>query len=281
MKQQIILSALEAQLAVKLETLNNYDSETYAPALQEVSTQALAWLQDYVTPLIKNVTITPEQVSFHRVDGTRYDSCSVYIRRNWRTDEQKISFSWYSTTADETNVDALTDVQIFGAVAAHLSHIKQQILEVWQPAIQAIESNRSKLSLETDALASEIYGIKAQIQNTERAKYSEVGFEIEKFNSSTSYDYSTNELTESEHVIRFQTGKSRYNCIGVTGYKVVSFEKGKYTVLVKSTEGRSWEVQVSPMRMEELAKDVYSWQTSGSASWREKQEKRKELYAKA
>jgi hypothetical protein len=277
MKQQIILSALETQLAAKLQALSNYDSEIYKPALEVVRVEALNFIQDFVSPLIGDITITSDQLSFYRANSNDRSACSVYVRKDWRTNEQKISFSWYSTSVSETEVDTLTDVQIFGAVAAHLSVLKSQILEIWNPKLGAIDSDRYNLSKEVRTLECEINKLKSEIESTERAKYSDVGFELEKFLPSTSIDWSSDKptLSQDEKVLYFQTGRGTYDRYCVTGYKVVSFEKGKYTVAIKQpNRTNTVEVVVTPKRMEDFAAEVYIWQTVAAVKTRARQEER-------
>ena len=92
------------------------------------------------------------------------------------------------------------------------------------------------------------------------------------------------EIKESNRTTKLSTGRSNYDCVWVTSFKILKINKYKVSVEVTQDKGESTEkirvYEVSAKKFNDFIKDVYDWQNGGSQRAAVEAAKRYERYTK-
>ena len=276
-KNQIILSALESQSESKTIEVENYRKSVYEPARKVLNEEVLQWFKDNVSSLILGLDISTDHINIHGMDRRGYGSCNIYFNYvDYKTKTKYAKMSWYSSSATVQDNNTLTDVQIFGAVAANLANIEDKMLDTWSNTICEIEKGIYAHELNLSQINSSIQQIKNEIRLEEISKYKEVGFECE-FSPEYYYSYTDNKILKNLRSMMIKYGRGRYDYAHITYYKIVSKIKDTYILEVKdqkySEQSNDSKITIKEKYMSEFAEEVYNWQTQGSAKSKANAEK--------
>jgi hypothetical protein len=285
MDNQIILTALQSQLAAKKEERDAYETSTSEPAFKALSDEVLASLRENVSPLIPKITLSDSRIeimkSSRQISGGYqssygYTSMTIYLESNWRcsaadTKEDYLKINWYGSSATREHENVLNDLQIFGAVAAKLAWIEYEFINNWRPRL--IEINKHG-----DLMRADIYQIEYNIRTVEQkviqdgiSKYKQVGFscQINKpLGIETDYDTEGNPpiLKEHDAYLKLSTGRSKWDYIFPQSFKVLKTNKYKTTLDITFDNTKTKEFTVSAKSFDSFIAEVYRWQTGQSDS---------------
>ena len=276
MDNQIILTALQTQLATKKEERDAYETSTSEPAFKALSDEVLASLRENVSPLIPKITLSDSRIEIMKCSGpnSSWSSMTISLEQNWRasasyTKEQFVKINWYASSATREHENVLNDLQIFGAVAAKLAWIEYEFINNWRPRL--IEINKP-----CDLMRADIYQIEYNIRTIEQkiiqegiSKYKEVGFscQINKpLGIETDYDTEGNppRLKEHDAYLKLSTGRSKWDYIFPQSFKVLKTNKYKTTLEITFDNTKTKEFTVSAKSFDSFIADVYRWQTGQS-----------------
>lgn len=272
MNKQIILAALEAQLKTKESETEAYENNVVKPAYEAQNAAILSWFQENVSNLIQKIVATSDRIEIIKFEEhARWNSCSISLMNDYRSENRSkyAEFSWYSSRATAKDGFILADVQIFGAVAAKFQEIENKFKHEWSPTFLEIYREANKMESECSDLRTMISNTKSEIANEEKNQYKKVGFSCElntKKYINRNYDTGEVTLEDMKHKMKLQTGRSNYDYVYVSAFKVKELNKYKCTLEFSTDSQPAREVTITIKRFNEFIDDVYHWQNGGSES---------------
>ena len=273
MNNQVILSALQSQLATKKDELYAYETSTSEPAFKALSEEVFGSLKESVSSLIPKITLSDSRIEIMKSSqpNSGWSAMTIYLDSNWtRSDsENKKQFAkinWYGSSATIEDQNSLNDLQIFGAVAAKLAWIEYEFINNWRPRL--IEINKP-----CDLMRADIYQIEYNIRDIERkitqegiSKYKQVGFSctiIPTLNIEVDWDDENRPYILKETIanIKLSIGRSRWDYVYAKSFKILKTNKYKTTLEVTLGDNRIVEYTVSAKSFDNFIEQVYNWQT--------------------
>lgn len=292
MSNQVVLNALQAQLLEKKNNKNKYRTEVYEPKEESIRQDILNWFRTNVSSKVPNLFASTYSIEIARAESpnNRWSSCTVYLEHDYRDPGRKsIKMNWYGSSARLENENTLLDVEVFGAIASKFSIISHEYINNWYKQLE-------ELNLPFEAMENEIYEIEISIRQVESdirvqaiATYKEPGFECTLNNNtvcernwdSEKHEY---EIKEQPRTMILSTGRSSYDRVWVSKFKVVKSNKYKVTLEVTQDHDtpnpRVRVYDVSTKKFEDFINEVYDWQNGGSQKEAEKAKERFERYNK-
>jgi len=273
MNKQVILSALEAQLKTKQSEIEVYENDIVKPAYEAQNASILAWFQENVSNLIQKISATRDRIEIMKFEEhARWNSCTISLMTDYRSESRSkyAEFSWYSSRATAKDGFVLADVQIFGAVAAKFQEIENLFIYEWGPAFTEIYNELNKMERECSDLSTTISNTKSEIASEAKNQYKKAGFFC-KLNTKkyihTNWDTNDVTLQDIDHQIKLQIGRSNYDYVYASAFKVKEINKYKCTLQISNSHGvLDKEFTVTIKRFNQFIDDVFNWQNGGSES---------------
>ena len=184
MNNEIILSALESQLASKKAELESYEANTSEPEFKAMTQEVLETLRVDVSPLIPSIMLDASRIEIMKCSNPNsWSALTVSLQNDWRStfpSENRIPLSakmnWYGSSATTQEENILNDVQIFGAVAAKLTWIEYIFLNNWRPRLLEISKPVEEMRSEIRKIDSSIRDVKWKIRQEGIDRYKQEGF---------------------------------------------------------------------------------------------------------
>lgn len=273
MNNQIVLNALNAQLLEKQKVALEYREQEYSPKNEALRSDILKWFRDNVSTKIPNITASQHSIEISRSQNpnSSWGGCTLSLDIDYRTRNPiSVKMNWYGSSARLEDENTLIDVEIFGAVASKLGIISHEFINNWYPAFK---NNGAKL----EELESEIHDINRSISQVESDirveglnRYKKEGFAL-TLDKNTACEINWNsedrayEIKESNRTIKLSTGRSNYDYVWVTSFKILKINKYKVSVEVTLDNLEKTAVyEVSAKKFNDFIQDVYDWQNGGS-----------------
>lgn len=273
MNNEIILSALETQLATKKAERDSYETSTSEPAFKETTEKVLGALRENVSALIPSITLTSDRIEIMK-NSQRWSSVTIYLENDWRStfpsENRTLSakMNWYGSSATTKEENVLNDVQIFGAVASKLSWIEYEFINVWRPSLIEITKPIDEMRSEIYKIESSIRDIKNKIRQDGISSYKKEGFScivipaltIETDWQAEARPYILKESMANGH-IQLSLGRSKWDYVYPKSFKVVKTNKYKTTLQVTFADNEVVERTVTAKSFDQFIDQVYDWQT--------------------
>lgn len=291
MDNQITLTALQTLLETKKAQQKEHIDNVYTPAIKAKTTEIFSWLRENVSNLIPKIDASSNRIEIMKSESPHtWASCTIYLERTWNAEESYCKMNWYGSNAGSSDQSLLNDVQIFGAIAANLSKIEHQFINNWKQAFKVIESGSENLDMEIHNIERNIQKLQYEIRNNKLNEYKKVGFSLGLDAYVDTYRDWENEnegykLIEKDASIRLLTGRSKWDYVHVSGYKVIKANKYKATLeVVRSRHDVERPAQISTYeistaKFDQFIHDVYEWQNGGSERYSQAAKRRLESYA--
>jgi hypothetical protein len=277
MNNQVILSALQSQLATKKDELQSHETSISEPAFKAISDEVLTSLRENVSTLIPKITLSDSRIEIMKSSqpNSGWSAITIYLDSNFRRfdSETKQQFfakiNWYGSSATTEDQNTLNDLQVFGAVAAKLSWIEYEFINNWRPRLMEINKP-------CDDMRSEIYSVEHSIRDIENkitqegiSKYKQAGFSctiIPTLSIQTDWDSENRSYILKENIpnIKLSIGRSRWDYVCAKSFKVLKTNKYKTTLEVTLEDNRTREYTVSAKSFDNFIEQVYDWQTRGA-----------------
>ena len=276
MDKQITLTALETLLATKKAESEAYFETVRNPAIKSKTTEIFSWFRDNVSNLIPKIEASSNRIEIMKSTSPHgWTGCTIYLEREWKTDEQYCRMNWYGSSANVSDQNTLNDLQIFGAIAANLSKIEHEFINDWKPSFDAIEDGCKQLNTEIYGIQNTISQLKSEIRQDGLNRYKKEGFsltldkylDIERVWEKENIEY---ELIEKDARIKLQTGRSNSDYVNVSAFKVLKTNKYKTTLEIVQTNYYSTDpvkvrtYEVTAAKFDQFIQEVYDWQNGGS-----------------
>jgi hypothetical protein len=275
MNNQVILSALQSQLATKKDELHSYETTTSEPAFKAISDEVLTSLRENVSTLIPKITLSDSRIEIMKSSqpNSGWSAMTIYLENNWSrfnsetTIQQFAKINWYGSSATIEDQNSLNDLQVFGAVASKLSWIEYEFINNWRPRLMEINKP-------CDDMRSEIYSVERSIRDIEHkitqegiSKYKEVGFSctiIPTLNIEVDWDDENRPYILKGTIanIKLSIGRSRWDYVYAKSFKILKTNKYKTTLEVTLGDNRIVEYTVSAKSFDNFIEQVYNWQTN-------------------
>jgi hypothetical protein len=276
MNNEIILSALETQLATKKVERDSYETSTSEPAFKALTQEVLDSLRENVSTLIPSITLTSDRIEIMK-NSQRWSSVTIYLENEWRSEDKSLfaKMNWYGSSATTKEENTLNDVQIFGAVASKLSWIEYEFINNWRPSLIEITKPIDEIRSEIYKIESSIRDIKNKIRQDGISSYKKEGFSCTII--PTLYiqrDWDTeghpDVLKETIANIKLSIGRSKWDYIYAKSFKVIKTNKYKTTLEVTLGDDRVVEHTVTAKSFDQFIDEVYEWQIINSKKHNDK-----------
>jgi hypothetical protein len=276
MNNQIILDALEFQLANKKEELDLHETTTAQPEFKAMTQEVLESLREHVSNLIPGITLDTNRIEIMRSAGPNFgwSSLTVSLENDWRSvyPNKDVNYSakmnWYGSSASLKDENILNDVQVFGAVASKLAWIEYEFLNNWKPRLVEIGKISRNLEEEIRQINSSIYSTRYQVRQQGIESYKKQGFSCTLIPSlSIQRNWEEKEEIIYELIgnipnIQLSTGRGKWDYLYAKSFKVIKTNKYKTTLEVTQSDDRVVERTVSAKSFDQFIDSVYDWQTN-------------------
>ena len=279
MNNEIILSALESQLANKRAELESYETSTSEPAFKAMTQEVLEILRDNVCVLIPGIILDESRIEIMKcASRNTWSALTISLQNDWSSKDRTLyaKMNWYASSATIQEENILNDVQIFGAVAAKLAWIEHEFLTDWRPRLLAIDKPCQEMRSEIRKIDSSISEIKLKIRQDGIDSYKQQGFSciitptlnIECDWNQESRPYILKENTPN---IKLSIGRSKYDYVYAKSFKVVKTNKYKTTLeVIQHDQGNVKEYTITAKAFDDFITEVYLWQTENAKPHNEK-----------
>ena len=279
MNNEIILSALESQLANKRAELESYETSTSEPAFKAMTQEVLEVLRDNVCVLIPGIILDESRIEIMKcASRNTWSALTISLQNDWNSKDRTLyaKMNWYASSATIQEENILNDVRIFGAVAAKLAWIEHEFLNIWRPRLLEINKPVQEMSSEIRNIDSSIREIKSKIRQEGIDSYKQQGFSctitptlnIECDWNQESRPYILKENTPN---IKLSIGRSKWDYVYAKSFKVVKTNKYKTTLeVIQFDQGNVKEYTVTAKAFDDFITEVYLWQTENAKSHNEK-----------
>jgi len=274
MNNQVILSALQSQLATKKDELHSYETTTSEPAFKAISDEVLTSLRDNVSTLIPKITLSDSRIEIMKSSqpNSGWSAITIYLDSNWsrsnsETKEQFFAkINWYGSSATTEDQNTLNDLQVFGAVAAKLSWIEYEFINNWRPRLIEINKPCDDMRAEIYHIERGIRDIEYKITHEEITKYKQAGFScaiIPTLNIEVDWEDENRPYILKETIanIKLTIGRSRWDYVYPKSFKVLKTNKYKTTLEVTLGDNKIVEYTVSAKSFDNFIQQIYNWQT--------------------
>jgi hypothetical protein len=204
-----------------------------------------------------------------------WTACTIYLEREWKTDEQYCRMNWYGSSANVSDQNTLNDLQIFGAIAANLSKIEHEFINDWKPGFDITEDGSKQLNTEIYGIQNNISKLKSEIRQEDLNRYKKEGFSLtlDKYldvNRAWESEKIEYDLVERDARAQLQIGRSNHDYVIVSAFKILKTNKYKTTLEVSMTNYSPTDpfklrtYEVTSAKFDQFIKEVYEWQNGGS-----------------
>ena len=282
MNNQIILSALESQLAIKKAERDSYETSTSEPAFKAMTQEVLESLRNNVSALIPSIMLDENRVEIMKCSNPNsWSALTVSLQNDWRSEDRKLyaKMNWYGSSATLQEENILNDVQIFGAVAAKLAWIEYEFLNNWRPKLLEINKPIQEMQSEIRKIDSSIHDIKYKIRQEGIDTYKTEGFSCTitpALNIEMDWEAEARPyiLKSSIPSIKLSTGRSKWDYVYAKAFKVIKTNKYKTTLEVTLGDDKIVEHTVTARSFNDFIDEVYNWQTERSKEHNDKMTER-------
>ena len=282
MNNQIILSALESQLAIKKAERDSYETSTSEPAFKAMTQEVLESLRNNVSALIPSIMLDENSVEIMKCSNPNsWSALTVSLQNDWRSEDRKLyaKMNWYGSSATLQEENILNDVQIFGAVAAKLAWIEYEFLNNWRPKLLEINKPIQEMQSEIRKIDSSIHDIKYKIRQEGIDTYKTEGFSCTitpALNIEMDWEAEARPyiLKSSIPSIKLSTGRSKWDYVYAKAFKVIKTNKYKTTLEVTLGDDKIVEHTVTARSFNDFIDEVYNWQTERSKEHNDKMTER-------
>ena len=282
MNNQIILSALESQLAIKKAERDSYETSTSEPAFKATTQEVLESLRNNVSALIPSIMLDENRVEIMKCSNPNsWSALTVSLQNDWRSEDRKLyaKMNWYGSSATLQEENILNDVQIFGAVAAKLAWIEYEFLNNWRPKLLEINKPIQEMQSEIRKIDSSIHDIKYKIRQEGIDTYKTEGFSCTitpALNIEMDWEAEARPyiLKSSIPGIKLSIGRSKWDYVYAKSFKVIKTNKYKTTLEVTLSDDKVVEHTVTARSFNDFIDEVYNWQTERSKDHNDKMTER-------
>jgi uncharacterized protein YacL (UPF0231 family) len=292
MNNQIVLNALNAQLLEKQKIALEHKEQSHIPKNETLRSDILKWFRDNVSSKVPNITASQHSIEISKSQNpnSSWGGCTLSLDIDYKTRNPiSVKMNWYGSSARLEDENTLIDVEIFGAVASKLGIISHEFINNWYPAFKNISAKLEELESEIHEINRSISQVESDIRVEGLDSYKKEGFALTLDKNTICERNWTHEdpeykIRQDNRSIKLSTGRSNYNYVWATSFKILKINKYKVSVEVTQDKGESIEkttvYEVSAKKFNDFIQEVYNWQNGGSQSAKNSAAKRYKTYSK-
>jgi hypothetical protein len=271
--KQVILQALQTQLATVKNACIEHEKTVYEPAIDRLNDKIMQWFSEHVIADLHSISIGSDSIVIKPFDTTRYGND---ITIDSRSRYGSVDGGYYEVSSYRFDIDSREDnsqsVKYYNAmasIATEFANICSEYKAKWQPQIKKLLSKKEAMYNEIYKLEREIRNCESEIAELEKDVYNRSGAEC-TLKPNTNYaknDAGEYVMVSRPHTIRAQYGRSRWDYNSINSFVVVSFPKTKHGKVVLDfkggdiIDGKTHRVEMNRARYAEFISSVHAWQT--------------------
>lgn len=268
MNNQIILSALESQLATKQADLELHQTSIENPAFKETTKEVLQSLRETVSPLIPSIILDKSRIEIMKSgQPNSWSAITISLTNDWGSEKsvRTVKINWYGSSATLEDQNTLNDLQVFGGVASKIAWIEYEFINNWRPKLIEIGKLGNDLEEEIREIKRSINSVKNQMRNEGVDSYKKEGFACvltPTLNISRNWEAegSPHELQSTIPNIQLSIGRGKWDYIHAKSFKVLKTNKYKTTLEVTRGDNKVVEHTVTARSFNQFIDEVYDWQ---------------------
>ena len=274
--KQVILQALQTQLATVRTAGIEHETNVYEPAIEKLNQQIKSWFSWNASVDLYSISIGSDRIEIKPADNTGYgNDITISYRTRWGSKETNYcEVSSYRTDIDsrEDNLFAIKYYNAMARIAAEFANICTQYQNKWYPQVSKIISLKEAMYAEVYKLEREIRNCESEIAELEKDVYNRSGAEctLKPYTDYTKNEQGEYVMVARPHTIRAQYGRSRWDYYSVNRFQVVSCPKTKHGKVVidfkggDNIDGKTQRVELNKSRYADFISSVHAWQTAGA-----------------
>jgi hypothetical protein len=272
MNNQIILSALESQLATKQADLELHETSIANPAFKETTEEVLQSLRETVSPLIPSIILDKSRIEIMKSGKPNsWSAITISLTNDWGSEKsvRTVKINWYGSSATLEDQNTLNDLQVFGGVASKIAWIEYEFINNWRPKLIEIGKLGNDLQEEIREINRSINSVKNQMRNDGVDSYKKEGFTCvltPTLNISRNYEAEgiLYELGSTIPNIELSIGRGKWDYIHAKSFKVLKTNKYKTTLEVTRGDNKVVEHTVTARSFDKFISEVYTWQNENA-----------------
>lgn len=276
---QTTLTALKSQLESQKEASKYYYENVFSKEVASLEASIVEWFYKFTGETYKiNIESGGETLQIYapnndEQDLWRHNAITIYYYERY-TEEAKCSLNYYSTECDNDNTKVISYLKTLGMVATLLPQINFK-MPTWKAEYKQYAQKRYA-TFEQPISDTEFAIRKTEKEIAEQgiAEYSNAGFK-HTISSRTVCERHFNigidqegayTLEKNPKYCNLQTGRGRYDYVGVYAFEVVGHIKGgKVEMNILTTcdpnQPLFTPITVTKARFNNFIADVYHWET--------------------
>ena len=272
MNNQVILSALESQLATKQSEFELHETSIENPAFKATTEEVLQSLRETVSPLIPSIILDKSRIEIMKSgQPNSWSAITISLTNDWGSEKsvRTVKINWYGSSASLEDQNTLNDLQVFGAVASKLAWIEYEFINNWRPKLIEIGKLGNDLEEEIREIKRSINSVKNQMRNEGVDSYKKEGFACmltPTLNISRNWEAegSPHELVSTIPNIQLSIGRGKWDYIHAKSFKVLKTNKYKTTLEVTRGDNKVVEHIVTARSFDKFISEVYTWQNENA-----------------
>jgi|694.fasta_scaffold01094_59 hypothetical protein len=279
--KQFLYDTLKAQLDIRQQECDQYNKNTYTPAMVELKTKVNRWFVDNIKATYDEFDYNGSEIEIISSDSDRYNF-RVRLANRYEGYNKKTELNIMYSSANVGSSVALyiNHIKLLNELVDKYSTISDLFENTWKVQYNEINNNKVKFEEDYKTLNSALNTLSLEIRDDKLKSMLEIGYESTSFKKSLHCTYE-NELVERSKSIELQYGRSKYDTTYTHGFKVLNKKGNKYKIVVYFEDGRQREYDVLEKKFKDFVDKVYTWEYDQADKSNEKETKRYESKLKA
>ena len=287
--KQVLYDALKSQLDVKKQHYETYYDTVTQPSLNKLKDEVQNFLSSFIcfddgtnfefssrTLTIRHGEYWGDKVELRLETDYKENETFKYVKLDWNSGSYDLRKNKTSKT-----------IKTLHACFTNLSTIQDKWLNEWFPIQTEISSNDNKVNDEYRVLETALRNLSNEIKQDSFEDMKQSGFEIKEFKEEVNLDYKyigderEYYITSRPKSIQMQYGRSQYETIYISGFKVLGKKGNKYNVEVYREGSPTRTHDVLEKKFESFLNDVLHWENEAAEKNKTYTQQRFDKFTKA
>lgn len=281
--KQVLYNALKSQLDIKEQEYKTFGETVTTPAINESDNEIKQFLNSLIS--VSDIKVNTSRITIQTTkDGEWSRNIDLMLQSSYRGDNKHVDISWNSGTYNlGSKKDSKKFIDTLNVLSNNLKLIEDKWINDWDNKRSLIEQNDKVKHREFLELQSALNNLKNEIEVDIKESMMQVGFELTKFKDQYNLDWNYSEannnkrlytIQKSSKAISLQYGRSQYDTVYVSGFKILGKKGNKYNIEVfREGYDRVYTYDVLEKKFETFIDNVYRWENVDADKEKEYTEK--------
>lgn len=278
--KQVLFNALQSQLTIKEQEYNTFNETVTKPAYEQLENDIKNFISTFANIDGWAFNVGSSKI-YVKLDNSYSTEVGFHLHTGWSKDKSKwyVGVEWNSGEVNlHDKISRMHYIDMVHTFAHNLHHVEVKWVNDWNDKFNTIQENDYKIKNEWTNLRDALNKLSVEIQSDLADDMKKIGFEIKNFKKEYSFDwdYINNErvykINSQERSISLQYGRSQYDNIYVSGFRVLGKKGNKYSIEAHFDNNR-------PSRTYDVLEKKFEAFISNVADWEYKQADKRKIEA--